>query len=275
VINKIISSGRTGVELAGLEVAIKLGIAHGGWAPRGMRNAQGPLPERYGLEEVPALGFKHAMEQNIINSDGTLLVTGGSKTVETRFAVERSLGHQRQLLHLDLSQYSPFEAASLASSWISLQRIKTLFVTGPTDEFDAKLYDQSKKVLETAFYLGFVKSGLYPHLPTMQTRFNHGPQEDLPQNVQAAIQWLAEVLELKDRARIANMQPQELDHLRSGLGDYIKEKFGLYSGNEALLKSCADLGRLRRPLPEEACAVILRALWKELRATHKLRVIKS
>jgi hypothetical protein len=274
VVGKIISSGRSGVELAGLDMAVKLGIAHGGWTPRGMRNDLGPLPERYGLEEVPALGFRHAMEQNVVNSDGTLLVTRGQKTAETRFAVETALAHQRQLLHLDLSQYSAFEAASLASSWLSLQRIKVLFITGPSADYNPGLYEQVLKVLETAFYLGFVKSGLHPNLPTLQTPAGQEPQEELPHSVEEAIERLIDALQLKDRARIANMQPEELDHLRTGLGDFIKEKFGLYSDNTALLQSCADLGRLNRPLPDEACAVILRALWKELKATHKLRVVK-
>lgn len=274
MVGKIISSGRTGVELAGLDVAVKLGIAHGGWTPRGLRNEHGPLPERYGLQEVPALGFKHAMEQNIKNSDGTLLVTKGHKTTETRFAVETALSHQRQLLHLDLSQYSSFEAASLASSWVSLQRIKILFITGPSADIDPRLYDQAKKVLETAFYLGFVKTGLHPNLPTTTHSTDHEPQQDLPHSLGEAIERLTEALQLKDRTRIANMQPEELDHLRTGLGDYIKQTFGLYSGNTALLQSCAELGGLSRPLPDEACAVILRALWRELQATHKLRVVK-
>jgi hypothetical protein len=274
VVGKIISSGRSGVELAGLDVAVKLGIAHGGWAPRGMRNDQGPLPERYGLREVPALGFRHAMEQNVINSDGTLLVTRGQKTDETRFAVETTLGCKRQFLHLDLSQYSAFEAASLASSWISLQRIKVLFITGPSADLDPGLYDQVVKVMETAFYLGFVKSGLHPNLPTLQTPADPDLQEEFPNSVKAAIDRLVDTLQLKDRARIANMQPEELDHLRTGLGEYIKQKFGLYSGNKPLLQSCAELGQLNRPLPDEACAVILRALWKELQTTHKLRVVK-
>lgn len=275
MVGKIISSGRTGVELAGLDVAVKLGIAHGGWAPRGMRNDQGPLPEQYDLQEVPALGFKHAMEQNVINSDGTLLVTMGRKTVETRFAVETALSHRRQLLHLDLSQYSAFEAASLASSWISMQRIKVLFLTGPSADHEPRLYNQTKKVLETMFYLGFVKSGLHPSLPTIKTPADQESQKDFPPNVDAAIERLVGTLPLKDRARIAGMQPEELDHLRTGLGNYIKQQFGLISGNTALLQSCAELGRLSQPLPDEACAVILRALWKELQATHKLRVVKS
>jgi hypothetical protein len=274
VVGKIIASGRTGVELAGLDVAVKLGLAHGGWTPRGRRNEEGPLPERYGLTEVPALGFKHAMKQNIMDSDGTLLVTRGRKTVETRFAVETTLSHQHQLLHLDLGQYSSFEAASLASSWISLQRIKVLFITGPSADLEPSLYGQTKKVLETAFYLGFVKSGLHPNLPATTLSDHQKPQIDPPKSVEAAIERLTETLQLKDRTRIANMRSEELDRLRTGLGDYIKQNFGLYSGNTALLQSCAELGGLNRPLPDEACAVILRCLWKALQTTHKLRVVK-
>jgi hypothetical protein len=275
LVGKIISSGRTGVEMAGLDVAVKLGITHGGWAPRGMRNAQGPLPEQYGLQEVSALGFRYAMEKNIIDSDGTLLVTRGRTSIETRFAVETALSHQRQLLHLDLSQYSTFEAASLASSWIALQRIKKLFISGPSEEPDSKVYDLTKKVLETAFYLGFVKTGLHPDLPTPPASAGYESRKDFPRDLRAAIGRLTETLQLKDRARIANMRSEELDHLRTGLGDYIKQAFGLYSGNTALLQSCAEFAKLSRPLPDEACAVILRALWTELRSTHKLRIIKS
>jgi hypothetical protein len=274
VVGKIISSGRTGVELAGLDVAVKLGLAHGGWTPRGRRNEEGPLPERYCLTEVPALGFKHAMKQNIMNSDGTLLVTRGRKTVETRFAVETTLKYQRQLLHLDLGQYSSFEVASLASSWISLQRIKVLFVTGPSADLEPSLYGQTKKVLETAFYLGFVKSGLHPNLPATSLSDPQKCQNEPPQSVEAAIERLTETLQLKDRTRIANMRSEELDRLMTGLGDYIKQNFGLYSDNTALLQSCAELGGLSRPLPDEACAVILRGLWKVLQSTHKLRVVK-
>ena len=35
MIRKIVSAGQTGVELAALDIAIKLGISHGGWTSRG------------------------------------------------------------------------------------------------------------------------------------------------------------------------------------------------------------------------------------------------
>ena len=263
MIQKIISGGRTGVELAGLDVAIKLGIAHGGWVSRGMRNSEGPLSEKYGLEETAALGFKSAMERNIADSDGTL-----------RFAVETTLRLQRQLLHADLSQQSAFEAASLISSWVALQNIRLVFITGPSASEDKNIYEQVKKILETAFYLEFVKTGLHPEHPRLKPLSDPAASPAWPHSVEDAVYRLKQVLPLKDRAVMANMQGGEIDQLRAGLGDYIKENFGLYTGNTALLRSCAQWGGLSEPLADEACAVILRALWKDLQTTHRLRIIK-
>lgn len=274
MIRKLISSGQTGVELAALDVAIKLGIAHGGWASRGKRNAQGPLNDVYSLNEVAAVGFKTAMEQNVISADGTLIVTRGKKSPRTQYAVEMSLRHQRQLLHVDLSQNSSFEAASLISSWSLLQRIKIAFVTGPQADTDPNIYAQSLKIIETAFYLGFVKTGMQPQFIARESKSGFGHKEDYPYSVDDAVVRLKSVLSLKDRAHFANMQAGELDHMRTGLSEYIKQKFGLYAGNAPLIKSCAEIGKRKNPLVDEACAIILRALWKDLQQTHKLRVVK-
>lgn len=274
MIRKIISGGQTGVELAALDIAIKLGISFGGWTPRGKRNEDGPLPAPYGLQETASIGALEALEKNVGASDGTLLISRGMKTDRTRSAVQAALKRQRQFLHVDLAQYALFEAASLAASWMSQQLIKVIYVTGPLASEDPGIYQQTRKVLEAAFYLGFVKSGLHPDYAGIRPVPTGVGDTDVPQTVAQAVQKLLSVLSLKDCILLANMQPKELDRLRSGIGEYIKENFGLYAGNAALLQSCADAGGLSRPLADEACTVILRALWEELRRTHKLRVIK-
>jgi hypothetical protein len=277
MIRKILSSGRTGAELAALDVAIKLGLAHGGWAQRGMRNEAGSIEKRYGLTEVVSVGFKKAMEENVINSDGTLLISRGEKTVESQYVVEATLRHNRQFLHVDLSQHSAFEAASLVSSWVSMNHVLVAFITGPTDRQDSMIYRQVKKILETAFYLEFVKTGLHPdHHQDKDdvSAIEDDGKIDLPRSVDEAVNQLKIALPLKDRTVMANMQADELDHLKTGLGEYIKQKFGLYAENPKLFESCAKHGNLENPIPDEACAVILRALWRDLRSTHKLRVIK-
>ena len=49
MIRKIISGGQTGADQAALDAAIKLGIAHGGWIPKGRLTEKGTLPNKYQL----------------------------------------------------------------------------------------------------------------------------------------------------------------------------------------------------------------------------------
>lgn len=263
--------------MAALDVAIKLGIDHGGWTGRGMRNEDGAIERRYGLEETAALGFARAMEKNVLHSDGTLVISRGIKRVEGQSAVETALRHQKQILHVDLSQHPAFESASLISSWVSMNNVLVAYITGPTTHQDDKIYRDVQKILETAIYLEFVKTGLHPDRPEQMVT---APNDDetgrsgFPQSVDEAVQRLKQILPLKDRTLLANMQADELDHLHTGLGEYIKQNFGLYLDNEPLIASCADMSHLNKLLPDEACTVILRALWQDLRDTHKLRIIK-
>lgn len=274
MIHKLISSGRTGVELAALDVAIKLGLSHGGWTPRGRRNHNGPLGQTYSLKESSTVGFQKAMEQNVVDSHGTLLITRGQKTPETRFAVQTTLKQQNQLLHVDLSQNSGFECASLANAWFTMNAMKVVFVTGITDRDDPTIYGQTAKILETAFYLGFVKEDLQNRPVHLDLDLPPKPDDMYPKTVQEAVERLTSILPLKDLTILANMQIDELHQLPSGLGEYIKQNFGLYTGNKPLMQSIADEGGLVQPILDEACAVILRILWETLQRTHKLRCIK-
>ena len=43
MIEKIISGGQTGVDRVAIDVALKLGIPHGGWMPKGRMLEDGPI----------------------------------------------------------------------------------------------------------------------------------------------------------------------------------------------------------------------------------------
>ncbi len=90
MLKKIISGGQTGADRAALDVAIKLEIPHGGWIPKGRIAEDGPLPEKYQLKEMSSPNYKIRTEQNVIDSDGPLIIshddlTGGS-AVTQKFA---------------------------------------------------------------------------------------------------------------------------------------------------------------------------------------------
>lgn len=74
IVNKIVSGGQTGVDRAGLDVAIQLGIDHGGWCPKGRRAEDGRIPGCYQLAEADSDEYAFRTERNVVDSDGTLIL---------------------------------------------------------------------------------------------------------------------------------------------------------------------------------------------------------
>lgn len=274
MIRKIISSADRGVEMAAMDLALRLGITCSGWSPRYAHSNPMDFQKKYGLRTTSEIGYKLSVEKNIQDANGLLLLTRGEKIPKAQYAVQMALKHHKQLLHVDLHQYTQFEAASLVSSWLKMQKLNNLYITGTNAEEDRAIYLDTQKILETAFYLDFVKSGLTPDSRDLKLKSPGQQTKDHPQTVAEAVARLKSELTLKDRTLVANMQPNALDRLIDNLGEYIKQTYGLYTGNEGLIRSCAQTGNLKNPLPDEACHVILRALWRDLKNTHKLRIVK-
>jgi hypothetical protein len=129
VIKKIVSGGQTGADRAALDWAISRNIPHGGWCPRGRLAEDGTIPCRYNLQEMPTKNYPKRTEQNVVDSDGTViftikpLLTGGSmRTAE--FAVE----HHKPLLHLHAHET---DSGKKLTDFVTQNQIKTLNVAGP------------------------------------------------------------------------------------------------------------------------------------------------
>ena len=72
---KIISGGQTGADRAGLDWAIKNGIEHGGWCPKGRRSEDGKIPPQYQLVETESEGYQDRTAYNVKGSDATVIFT--------------------------------------------------------------------------------------------------------------------------------------------------------------------------------------------------------
>ena len=144
-------------------------------------------------------------------------------------------------------------------SWIKLHDIKTLNVAGPRASKDGQIFGDVFRILEIAFILH-----------KAQRLKSASP----PKTVEGAIDRLIKGLSLKDKATIANMAETELSTLHFNLGEYIRNEFGLWSGNDNLMTSCCIIVGKDSVDQDEAFSIIIKELWKRLRETHKLRVIK-
>ena len=88
MIEKLISGGQTGADIAALDAALAHGFPHGGWCPKGRLSEGGPIPPQYNVFETPSASYLQRTEWNVRDSDGTVVftfareATGGSlKTI--------------------------------------------------------------------------------------------------------------------------------------------------------------------------------------------------
>ena len=130
MLNKIISGGQTGAAQAALDAAIDLEIPHGGWIPKGRLTEAGPLPDKYQLTEMPTDNDPERAEQNVIDSDGTLIFTHGELTTGSEYSLKESEKHNRPHFHADLNIINGFKAARAIYTWIKEHNIETLNVAG-------------------------------------------------------------------------------------------------------------------------------------------------
>src|SRR6516225_6913367 len=101
-IAKIISGGQTGVDRAALDVALELGIPCGGWCPKGRRAEDGPIPQRYPLQETGSKEYPVRTAKNVRQADGTLILTRGPSDRGTALSVRLAGKHKKPCLCVDL-----------------------------------------------------------------------------------------------------------------------------------------------------------------------------
>ena len=66
MLKRIVSGGQTGADRDALDVAIKLGIPHGGWIPKDRIAEDVPLPKKSELQEISSPNCTAHTEQNVI-----------------------------------------------------------------------------------------------------------------------------------------------------------------------------------------------------------------
>lgn len=147
-VSKIISGGQTGVDRAALDVAIDLGMRHGGWCPKGRLAEDGPIDERYQLQEMSSRDYTVRTEQNVIDSDGTLVLYRERLQGGTLLTYRFTKVHSKPVHRVRLDR--PVDYARIVQ-WIAQHRIQTLNVAGPRRSSCPTLETTAKAVLRNLF----------------------------------------------------------------------------------------------------------------------------
>ena len=160
MLKKIISGGQTGADQAALDVAIKIGIPHGGWIPKGRITEKGALPDKYLLQEMPDISYTKRTEKNVINSDGTLILSHGQLTGGSELTLKFAQKHNRACLHLNLNNTPVFQAARQIKTWLQKHHIEILNVAGPRETHDPAIYQATVEILQTALSMDIIDNSL-------------------------------------------------------------------------------------------------------------------
>jgi hypothetical protein len=153
MIEKIISGGQTGADRAALDVAIRHGLPHGGWCPRGRKAEDGRISREFHLAETPSADYSQRTEWNVCDADGTVVFTlvsdasaGSLRTLE--FAMK----HGKPSLHLSRSGGGGEDSARTLQKFVEKNRIAVLNVAGSRESEEPGIYQWVTGMLENAFF---------------------------------------------------------------------------------------------------------------------------
>ena len=124
---KIISGAQTGVDRAALDVALDLNIPCSGWCPKGRRAEDGPIPNKYPVQETEARNYTKRTKLNVQDSDGTLIINRGE--------LDGGTAHTARL------EENP--DPTKFTHWLTQNDIKILNIAAPREDKRPGIYKQT------------------------------------------------------------------------------------------------------------------------------------
>ncbi len=134
---KIVSGGQSGVDRAALDAAMECGLPVGGWCPLGRKAEDGRIPDKYPLTENASESYSARTQQNVTDSDGTLILHDGTISGGTALTVEYAKKGSKPCIAIELS--APPSPEELAE-WIVIYNIRVLNLAGPRESGSPGIY---------------------------------------------------------------------------------------------------------------------------------------
>jgi hypothetical protein len=147
-IRKIVSGGQTGVDRAALDFAIRRGIPHGGYCPKGRRSESGRIAAKYRLTECDSSDYAMRTALNVVHSDGTLILTRGRPEGGTQLTTAFCEQYGKPSFVIDLERALAIDAFA---AWLRRHEVAILNVAGPRESKQSGIGRQAKAALEALF----------------------------------------------------------------------------------------------------------------------------
>ncbi|MCO6454442.1 MAG: putative molybdenum carrier protein [Pirellulaceae bacterium] len=144
LVERLVSGGQTGVDRAALDVALRLGLDHGGWCPRGRLAEDGSIPAHYRLRETRSRQYRVRTERNVMDSDGTLILYRGTLKGGTLLTRRLAGQYGKPCLVVDLGRAA---SADDVVAWLVEARIRTLNVAGPRESTSPGIFAAAEAFL--------------------------------------------------------------------------------------------------------------------------------
>ncbi len=147
---KIISGGQTGADRAALDWAIFHGLPCGGWCPRGRLAEDGPISNRYPLNETPEADYAQRTEWNVREANVTVVfslarvLSGGS-----RLTCELASQIGKPCLHLSQADHGA-KAADMLRAFLARHEVQSLNIAGPRASQEPAISDFVQRTLTAA-----------------------------------------------------------------------------------------------------------------------------
>ena len=153
ILKKVISGAQTGVDRAAFDAAMRSGLPAERYCTKGGPAEDGLSGGPYPFQELDTMQCQIRIENNVVVSDGTLIVNKGPLTRGTKLSYDFAVKHFMPclIIQLDVEQVIP---ASGVIRWIHGHQITTLNVAGPKEsKFPEGIYQEAYCYLDKLFVM--------------------------------------------------------------------------------------------------------------------------
>ena len=144
---KIVSGAQTGVDRAALDAALECRVETGGWCPEGRESEDGIIPQKYPVIELPNSGYRQRTKQNVIDSDGTVIIYFGYPRGGTELTISFCIKERKPYALIDAEEMSIESASKKIKKFIDENSVSILNVAGPRAGGEPRAYEYANKVI--------------------------------------------------------------------------------------------------------------------------------